>query len=117
MLIIWRGFGILIPGIVAAFVGLAMFLTKAQFGGNYWREHTWPFGLSLLASAITCILLGRNFEGRRKRVEKDHKPGGFLPLRNDLFFINYLWWGLIIFILSILILTGVAPTPHAAMAR
>jgi hypothetical protein len=117
MLIIWRGLGILIPGIVTAFIGLTMFLCKARFGGDYWKQHSWPFGVALLASSVTCILLGRNFEGRRKRVEKEHKPGGFLPLRNDLFFINYLWWGLIIFVVSMLVLTGVAPMPHSAMAR
>ena len=117
MLIIWRGLGILIPVIVVAFMIVANLLCNAQFGRGYWESRHWPSGVGLLAAAVTCILCGRYFETRRRRVEREHKPGGFLPLRNDLFFLNYLWWGLIIFIVALLVLFGVVATPTAAMAR
>jgi uncharacterized integral membrane protein len=117
MLIIWRGLGILIPAIVFGFVVLTNLACNAQFGADYWKQHTWPAGVALLASAVTCILCGRYFETRRKRIAREHKPGGFIPLRNDLFYINYLWWGLIIFIVSMLVLLNVVPSPSAAFAR
>lgn len=117
MLIIWRGLGILIPAIVFGFMLVANMLCNAQFGSDYWKRHNWPVGLALFAAAITCILCGRYFEGHRRRVEKEHKPGGFLPIRNDMFFINYIWWGVIILIISLLVLFGAVAAPNAALAR
>ena len=117
MLIIWRGLGILIPVIVVGFMIVVNLLCNAQFGSNYWKQHNWPAGIALLGSAITCILCGRYFETRRRRIAREHKPAGFLPIRNDLFFINYLWWGLIIFIVSLLVLFGTFPAPNAALAQ
>ena len=117
MLIIWRGLGIIIPGIVVGFMVLAYVLCKAQFGARYWNEHGWPAGVALLASAITCILCGRYFETRRKRINKGLQQSGFIPVRNDLFFMNFLWWGGIIFVVAMLVLFGFVPGPTPAMAR
>ncbi len=117
MLIIWRGLGIVIPGIILGFVGLAHTMAEAGFGEKYLEKGTWPMAVALLAAGVTTFLLGRWFEKRRRQVEVDHKAAGWLPVRNDLFFINFVWWGLIITVVSILMLVAPLMGPGSVLAR
>jgi hypothetical protein len=63
-MIIWSGLGFLVAVIVFGFSLVFNLAFNAWLVENYYEDHKWPFGVSLLLSAIACWFLGAYLRGR-----------------------------------------------------
>ena len=94
--IVWTGKGFLVFVFAFCFSLIANLLTNLATGSEaYWNTHKWPFAVSLIVSAATCMLLGLIFHNRKGRILVDPKTGEEVVIREShtLFFIPILWWG------------------------
>jgi hypothetical protein len=98
-LIIWRGWGILVP-VVAFVVGfMPLAIAEAVLGHNRYSEITKPLTfLSLLAAAGTIWVVGRALNSVPGRILIDPATNRqvILRRRHDLFFIPMQWWAVVL---------------------
>lgn len=94
-MIIWSGLGFLVFVFVFTSSLLFQLITNYLLGKDYWEQHKWPLGLSLLVAAAASWYLGNFLGGRKSRVLIDKQTGKEVVLRNKhaLFFIDMKWWG------------------------
>jgi hypothetical protein len=105
--IIFSGYGYLVGVVVFGFSFVANLGTNVLTGdGKYWDAHKWPFALSLMASAMMCMILGFLLHNHKARHLVDTETGEEVVLRpsHTLFFIPMLWWGPILFVGGIVVL-------------
>ena len=98
-MIIWKGWGILVVIITAAFVFGVDFITGAAFGNsNYYAIHNWPEGVAFLLSGIAVYFVGLYFNNKPGRVMIDKATGREIVLRrvHSMFFIPMEYWGIIL---------------------
>jgi len=94
-LIIWRGWGILVPVLVFVVGFLPLAIADAVLGHARYSEITKPLTFfSLLAAAGAIWVVGRALNGVPGRVLIDPATNQPIVLRrrHDLFFIPMQWW-------------------------
>ncbi|MEJ7713448.1 MAG: hypothetical protein WKF84_27295 [Pyrinomonadaceae bacterium] len=99
-MIIWSGWGILVP-VIVFLTSLAM----EMLAESIWRDDTAyqnqaaPFALSLLISAVIVWFVGRYLNNRPGRVLFDKETGEEVTLRSRaaFFFIPMQYWAPILF--------------------
>jgi hypothetical protein len=114
MIIVWRGFGILVLLITFGCLLGTNLLTNKYFGEAFWRQNGWPFAAAMAASAGLCWLLGRRLN---KAARKDANPRR--PWTHDFFFLRMEWWAYPLAAVALaVVLTGWKPgdSPRAAKA-
>ena len=105
-MIIWRGTGVLIVLIVFGCSFLANLICNSVLGPTYFDQHKWPFAVSLVVSAIICLVWGLYLKKRPDRVVIDKQTGKEMllgPSRPALFFIPVFYWGPILFVVAIVV--------------
>jgi hypothetical protein len=98
-MIIWSGLGFLVAVIVFGFSLVFNLVFNAWLGESYYEEHKWPFGVSLLLSAIACWFLGSYLRRRGAQTVIDTTTGQEMVLdrgRHQFFFIPMHLWGAIL---------------------
>jgi hypothetical protein len=88
MLIVWRGFGILVPLMMAG----SMLLAMALFGGHTYEQHGWPKLLAFLMAAIAIGWAGSKLNRNR--------PSGST---HSFFFIDMEVWAIISVIIGVVL--------------
>jgi len=97
MLIIWRGFGWLVP--LIAFAGfLVMQLSlDALYGEEYYSNNEWPKLAAVLASSFIIALLGYYLNFRKRITVTDESTGKSKKSpAHALFFIPIQFWAIIL---------------------
>ena len=87
MVIIWRGFGIVVLFITLGCALGANLLANKFAGEGYWSHNAWPFAAAMVAAGAVCWLLGRRLN---KPARKDANPRR--PWTHDFFFLRMEWW-------------------------
>ena len=107
-MIIWQGLGFLVFVIVFTCSLIANLISNATVGKGYYDGHKWPFALSLIVSAAICWSLGDYLRRRSDRTVIDKKTGREFVInqsRHTMFFIPMHWWGAILFIAGMTLLS------------
>jgi hypothetical protein len=105
--IIWRGAGIVVPGLAFVVLLLTSLVVSLLFkDDNYFGTHGWP---RLVACWITAFLLryvGMTLDKKETRVVVDKQTGEELVLKphHDFFFIKLEYWAWILFVAGIVLL-------------
>ena len=103
-MIIWTGYGFVVPVIVflVALVGNVGF--DAAFGKGYYEGHWWTIGTALLVSAAILLPFSIRLQARNARVVIDRETGEELVInRNDhsVFFIPVKFWSPLLAVVGI----------------
>lgn len=105
MIIIWSGLGFLVAVIVFGF-SFAFNLAFNAWNPGYWEANRWPFGVSLLVSAVVCWLVGTCLRKRGAQTLIDQATGQETVIdRSDhrLFFIPMHLWGPILAVCGLIV--------------
>jgi hypothetical protein len=104
-MIIWSGMGFLVAVFVFGCSLIANLITNHLSGGDqYWEQHRWPLGASLLASAALCGMVGAALRRKRGRILIDQATGQEVRLgggNHSLFFVPMHWWGPVLAVLGV----------------
>ena len=96
IMIIWSGLGFLVAVIVFGFSLVFNLAFDAWWGAGYYDAHKWPFGVSLLLSAMACWFLGAYLRHRGAQTVIDTTTGQEMVLdrgHHQFFFIPMHLWG------------------------
>ena len=106
-MIIWNDKGFLVAVFVFGCSLAANLITNSLAGTDqYWEQHKWPFGVSLLASAALSWFVGRDMASRKAKTLIDKETGEEVVLEpyHAFFFIRMHWWGPILTTIALVIL-------------
>jgi len=105
-MIIYRGYGIAIVGLIIGSAFIANLLVNVFVGRNYWDTHGWPLAAALAFDSLVLLTIDRIMSDRQARVPISELPAKTSgpPRRHELFRIGFRWWALILAGLAILIL-------------
>jgi hypothetical protein len=98
MLVVWRGFGWLVPVIVVAALILTQLSVDAVHGEGFYTANAWPKTVAFVAAAICVGLLGLFLNYMKRQVLVDDETGeavGKAPA-HSLFFIPVEYWAIVI---------------------
>jgi hypothetical protein len=94
-MIIWQGLAYLVAVIIFGCSLVVNLIFNAKVGKGYYDNHSWPFAVSLIVSAVICWFLGNYLRKRSDRIVIDKLTGKEFVLnqsRHALFFIPMHWW-------------------------
>jgi hypothetical protein len=95
MHIIWRGFGLLVPVVVAVFfAGIQTLVNHVMGDPNYWTWNYWPKALAAFVAGLAIWFLGRHLN--KKKAADSPTPNDVPPYYHAFFFIPFEFWGIII---------------------
>jgi hypothetical protein len=120
MIIVWRGWGILVLAILFGCSLAANMLVNHLTGTTtYWETHAWPFASALLSAAALMWWVGLLLDRYSVRKSIDRFTGAPVATKknHDLFYIPIKYWGLLFLALGLLsLLTNHVPGPSRARA-
>ncbi|WP_419812900.1 hypothetical protein [Bacterioplanoides sp.] len=101
-MIIWRGFGWLVPVIVfVAFLATQMSLNSAT-GDAYYKQYDWPKAAAIALSSILIAALGYYLNYKKREIFTDPETGKTKKSNSHtLFFIPVEFWAVIIPVFSV----------------
>ena len=106
-MIIWRGWGILVPIIPVVIWAFFPELFKAALPQTaYSNYYKFISAFSILLGALTLWFLGRKLNGGEGRTLVDEKTGEKVVLRanHSLFFLNMEYWAIPLFLFFLVVL-------------
>lgn len=100
-MIIWRGSGVLVIGVVF----LVSLVTNAVFdaicGKGFYDTHTWAAGIAVMISGPINWFIGKRFDARGGKTVIDQQSGKVITLdKPHLFFLPLRFWGPILFVVG-----------------
>jgi hypothetical protein len=111
-MLIWRGWGFLVPLITFLCSLAAELVTNGLGGEGYWKNHSYPLSIALLCAGgmiwwADAILATRYHE--RRLVDDKTGERVILVPRHDFFFVRVKWWGLVCagFAVAVLLMNAV----------
>ena len=104
-MIIFSGFGFLVPIIALAVYVAVQWLTDQVLGAGFYTGHAVPKFAAAIISAVLLFAFGLFLKRRGTRVVIDKATGEELVLRSrhTLFFVPMEYWGGVILVLGILV--------------
>lgn len=106
-MIIWSRLGFLVAVFVFGCSLVADLMTNHFTGSEeYWNEHRWPFGVSLLVSASLSWVAGSRLARDRTRTLVDKETGEEVRVapNHTLFFIKMQLWGPILLVIGAIVI-------------
>lgn len=104
LMLIWRGYGIVVPLIVfLVCLGMEYILDTSFFKG-YYSLQKWPMSLALFIAAIPIWFLGRYLNKNSERILLDPKTGEDVRVvsTHSLFWIRVEYWAPILIMLGVI---------------
>ncbi len=98
MLIVWRGFGWLVPVIVMAALILSQLSVDSIYGDGFYTANAWPKQAAFVAAAVLVGFLGFFLNHMKRGYLVDEETGevvGKAP-SHSLFFIPVEYWAVIV---------------------
>jgi hypothetical protein len=101
MILVWRGWGIVVVGIAVLWLGVAIVLGEAIHADKAGGAAI--FGLCLVPAGAMTWFVGRRMNRDATRILLDPATGEQVVVRRDhsLFFVPVEWWGPILAVLGI----------------
>ena len=97
MLIVWRGYGWLVPIIVVASFLVAQLSVDTVYGEDYYRVHEWPKILAIVTGSILVGLFGFFINYKKREEIIDQLTGKIRKSpAHTLFFIPVEFWAIIL---------------------
>lgn len=116
-MVIWRGWGLLVPVVLFAAFVLAQLGADAAFGEGYYKANDWPKYTALGTSSVLIALLGYLFNIRWRGVVEDPETGETRTApAHSLFFVPIEYWSVIIPIAGFWLSTSIAETDARELA-
>ena len=106
-MIVWRGWGILVPVLVVVPILLLQLIADGAGGrGTYSASNGWLVPLGLLIAAPLIWLAGKRLNGGPERVLVDQQTGQQVRLRSDhsFFFVRMEYWAVIAAVAAVVML-------------
>jgi len=96
-MIVWRGWGIVVPVIVFLCALFAQMIANSLGGSEYWEQHSYPLSMALLVAGGLVWLADLYFYRNPGRTMVDEKTGErfLVAPRHDFFFLRLRWWSLV----------------------
>ena len=97
MLVVWRGFGWLVPIVFFAALIMSQLSVDAVYGDGFYTANAWPKQAAFLLAAVLIALLGFFLNYKRRKILIDEETGrdlGKAPA-HSLFFIPIEYWAVI----------------------
>ena len=97
MLVVWRGFGWLVPVIAFGMMVLTQLAIDTVYGHGFYTANAWPKTVALIVAGIAIGLLGLYLNHMRRGTVVDEETGEVLGKSPShyLFFIPVEYWALI----------------------
>ena len=98
MLVVWRGFGWLVPVLVFAALILSQLSVDAVYGEGFYTANTWPKQVAFVVAAFSIGFLGFFLNHKWRQILIDEETGeavGKAPA-HSLFFIPVEYWAVIV---------------------
>ena len=98
MLVVWRGFGWLVPVVVIAALILSQLSVDAVYGDGFYTANAWPKQAAFVLAAVLIGLLGFFLNYTKRQILIDEESGeelGKAPA-HSLFFIPIEYWAIIV---------------------
>lgn len=105
-MVIWRGYGIVVPIVAIAGPALVQLLVESLLGDGYWRQHQWPLQAAAFGTGALLWWLGRRLNSAAPRQWIDPASGiEFVhwPPRHSFFYVPVEWTGPLLVALMLLI--------------
>ncbi len=101
MILVWRGWGIVVVGIAILWLCVAIVLGEAIHADK--AGNAAIFGLCLVPAGVMTWFVGRRMNRDATRILLDPATGEQVVVRRDhsLFFVPVEWWGPILVVLGI----------------
>ena len=98
MLVVWRGFGWLVPVFVMAALIVSQLSVDAFYGEGFYTANAWPKQAALALAAVSVGLLGFLVNHVKRKVLIDEETGEALGKApsHSLFFIPIEYWAIIV---------------------
>ena len=98
MLVVWRGFGWLVPVIVFAALILSQLSVDDLYGEGFYTANAWPDHAAYILGAIAVGLLGLVLNHVKRKIPVDEKTGEPLgkAASHSLFFMPVEYWAIIV---------------------
>ena len=106
-MMIWSRLGFLVAVFVFGCSLIANLIANHLTGSaEYWNLHKWPFGVSLLVSALLSWTIGSWLADSKAKalVVKDTGEKNMVNPDHTLFFIKMHWWGPILFVTGVVLI-------------
>ena len=102
MLVIWRGFGWLVPVVVFAALILSQLSVDALYGEGFYTANAWPKQAAFVVAAILVGLLGYVLNHAKRQTLVDETTGEALGKApsHSLFYIPIEYWAVIVLALT-----------------
>ena len=101
MLIVWRGYGWLVPVVVFAALLLSQLSVDAIYGEGFYTANAWPKQVAFVAAGFLVGAIGFYLNHIKRQLLVDHETGepvGKAP-SHTLFFIPIEYWAVIVLVL------------------
>lgn len=97
MLIIWRGYGWLVPVVILGVMALSQLAVNALYGDGFYTANAWPKNVAVILAALSIGLLGLYLNYIKRRTLVDEETGEDLGKSPShyLFFIPIEYWAVI----------------------
>jgi len=102
MLVVWRGFGWLVPVFVFGALILTQLAVDAFYGEGFYTANGWPKQAAFIVAAFSVGLLGFFLNHMKRQILIDEETGeevGKAPA-HSLFFIPIEYWAVIVLALA-----------------
>lgn len=102
MLVVWRGFGWLVPVIVIAALMALQLSVDAVYGEGFYTANAWPKQAAFIVAAISVGILGIFLNHTKRQMLIDEESGEVLGKApsHSLFFIPVEYWAIIVLALT-----------------
>ncbi|MDJ0711802.1 MAG: hypothetical protein QNJ14_15535 [Woeseiaceae bacterium] len=102
MLIVWRGFGWLVPVVVFGALILSQLSVDAVYGEGFYTANGWPKQLAFIVAALSVGFLGFFLNHTKRQILFDEETGEALGKApsHSLFFIPIEYWAIIVLALA-----------------
>jgi hypothetical protein len=97
MILVWRGWGIVVPVVVFLSALFVQMISTKLAGDGYWEHHSYPLSMALLIAGGLIWLADRFLYRNPGRITVDEKTGERFRwiTRHDFFFVRLRWWSLV----------------------
>lgn len=98
MVVIWRGYGWLVPVLVFGAFLVSQVVVDTIYGDGFYKANDWPKYTATVTGALIVAALGYllNYKWRRELVDEETgQPAGKAP-SHTLFFIPVEYWSVIV---------------------